>query len=177
MSLHRLPMGQRARWRAVYPEIMRHLLLLCGLFGLLPVPVLATTAPAAAARESPLAHALRALGARYTYGGRSPETGFDCSGLIAHAFERSRGLLLPHNAFAQSRMGKPVTRRDLAPGDLVFYNTRNQPFSHVGMYIGNGRFIHAPKPGARVRVERVDTSYWSSRFNGARRVDIDSNSH
>ena len=74
-------------------------------------------------------------------------------------------------------IGKPVKRRDLIPGDLVFYNTRNQPYSHVGMYIGNGRFVHAPKPGARVRVERVDTAYWSARFNGARRLDIDNNSH
>lgn len=152
--------------------------MLCGWLCLVPFQALATTAPSAAtAGESPLVYALRALGTRYQYGGRSPETGFDCSGLIAHAFERSLGLLLPHNARAQSRVGKPVKRRDLAPGDLVFYNTRNQPFSHVGMYIGNGRFIHAPKPGARVRLERLDTPYWQSRFNGGRRVDIDSGSH
>jgi cell wall-associated NlpC family hydrolase len=157
---------------------MRHLLLLCGWLCLLPAPALATTAPtASASRESPLAHALRALGTRYVYGGRSPETGFDCSGLIAHAFAQSLGLALPHNALAQSRVGTPVKRRDLAPGDLVFYNTRNAPFSHVGMYIGNGRFIHAPKPGGRVRAESLDTPYWKARFNGARRVDIDNSSH
>jgi len=157
---------------------MRQLLLLCGWLCLAPLPALATTAPGAApAREGPLTHALRALGVRYHYGGRSPETGFDCSGLIAHAFQQAWGLPFPQNAQAQSRVGAPVKRRDLAPGDLVFYNTRNQPYSHVGMYIGNGRFIHAPKPGARVRIERLDTPYWQARFNGARRLDIDNYSH
>jgi cell wall-associated NlpC family hydrolase len=157
---------------------MKQLLLLCGWLCLFPFPVLATTAPGTASvRESPLSHALRALGTPYRYGGRSPETGFDCSGLIAHVFEQASGLLLPHNAQAQSRVGTPVRQRNLAPGDLVFYNTRNQPYSHVGMYIGNGRFIHAPKPGARVRIEHLDTPYWQARFNGARRLNIDSGSH
>jgi cell wall-associated NlpC family hydrolase len=157
---------------------MKQLLLLCGWLVLLPLPALATTAPAAAsAREGPLTHALRALGTRYRYGGSSPETGFDCSGLIAHAFAQGSGLAVPRTAQAQSRIGTPVKRRNLAPGDLVFYNTRSQPYSHVGMYIGNGRFIHAPKPGARVRIERFDTPYWRARFNGARRLVIDNNSH
>jgi cell wall-associated NlpC family hydrolase len=163
--------------RVVHLEIMKQLLLLCGWLCLFPLPALATTAQGASSREGPLAYALRALGARYRYGGSSPDTGFDCSGLIAHAFEQAWGLPLPHNARAQSRLGKPVKRPNLAPGDLVFYNTRDQPYSHVGMYIGNGRFIHAPKPGARVRIERFDTPYWQVRFNGARRLDIDNYSH
>jgi len=150
---------------------MRQLLLLCAWLCLAPFPAFAKTERAPSTGEGPLAYALDALGTRYRLGGRSPETGFDCSGLIAHAFEQSWGLLLPHNARAQSRLGKPVGRADLAPGDLVFYNTRNEPFSHVGMYIGNGRFIHAPKPGARVRLERFDTPYWRSRFDGARRLE------
>jgi cell wall-associated NlpC family hydrolase len=157
---------------------MKQLLLLCGWLFLVPLPALATTVPAAvAAREGPLTHALRALGTRYRYGGSSPETGFDCSGLIAHAFEQGWGVAVPRTAQAQSKMGRPVKRPNLAPGDLVFYNTRSQPYSHVGMYVGNGRFIHAPKPGARVRIERLDTPYWRARFNGARRLDIDNNSH
>jgi len=154
---------------------MRHLLILCCL--LTAMPAAARIEEATSAREGPLAHLLHALGTRYRYGGRSPETGFDCSGLIAHVFEQSWGVTLPRTAAEQSRVGKPVKRRDLIPGVLVFYNTRNRPYSHVGMYIGNGRFVHAPKPGARVRVERVDTSYWSARFNGARRLDIDNSSH
>ena len=157
---------------------MRHLVLLCGWLACLLAPAAAaSTDPAPGIGEGPLAHLLHAVGTRYQYGGRSPESGFDCSGLIAHVFEQSRGLALPRTAAGQSRIGKPVKRRDLIPGDLVFYNTRNRPYSHVGMYIGNGRFVHAPKPGARVRVERVDTSYWRTRFNGARRLDIDNNSH
>jgi len=126
------------------------------------------------ARELPSAHALAAVGTRYRYGGRSPATGFDCSGLVAHVFEEAWGLLLPHSAQAQSRIGKPVRIGELAPGDLVFYNTRNQRYSHVGIYIGDGRFVHAPRPGARVRVESIKTRYWRARFNGARRLDVDS---
>jgi cell wall-associated NlpC family hydrolase len=156
---------------------MRHLVLLCGLLAsLLPQAAWASADPQAAAREGPISYALRTLGTRYRYGGASPETGFDCSGLIAHVFEQA-GLSLPRTALAQSRVGTPVKRANLAPGDLVFYNTRNQPYSHVGMYVGNGRFVHAPKPGARVRIEQFDTPYWRARFNGARRLDIDNNSH
>lgn len=158
---------------------MRQLLLLCGWLACAawvpPAPASISTAPSSA--EGPLAHLLHALGTQYRYGGSSLKTGFDCSGLIAHVFEQSWGIAMPRTAAGQSRVGKPVKRRDLIPGDLVFYNTRNQPYSHVGMYIGNGRFVHAPKPGARVRVERVDTSYWRARFNGARRLDIDNSSH
>jgi cell wall-associated NlpC family hydrolase len=154
---------------------MRHLLILCCL--LAAMPAAARTEVATEAREGPLAHALHALGTRYRYGGQSPETGFDCSGLIMHVFEQAWGVLLPRTAREQSRVGKPVKRRDLIPGDLVFYNTRNQPHSHVGIYIGNGRFIHAPRSGARVRIESVDTPYWRARFNGARRLDIDNSSH
>lgn len=156
---------------------MRQLLLLCGLVAsLLPQTGAAMTDRDAAVREGPISHALRALGTRYRYGGASPETGFDCSGLIAHVFEQA-GRAVPRTARAQSRVGTPVKRAHLAPGDLVFYNTRNAPYSHVGMYVGNGRFVHAPRSGAKVRIERLDTPYWRSRFNGARRLDIDNSSH
>jgi cell wall-associated NlpC family hydrolase len=111
------------------------------------------------------------LGARYRHGGSAPDTGFDCSGLVAHAFQRARGIALPRNAHAQSKMGVPVKPSALEPGDLVFYNTRNRPYSHVGIYLGEGRFIHAPRPGTRVRVESMQVAYWRARFNGARRVE------
>lgn len=111
------------------------------------------------------------LGTPYRYGGKSPESGFDCSGLVAHVFERTRGVALPPNAEGQSRVGRPVKKVALVPGDLLFYNTRNRPYSHVGIYLGEGRFIHAPRPGQRVRVENIDSPYWKARFNGARRVD------
>lgn len=124
----------------------------------------------ASAATSPTHEAVRQVGTAYHYGGRSPETGFDCSGLVAHAFARAWGLELPHNAHAQSKAGKPVRFSDLRAGDLVFYNTRNRPYSHVGIYLGEGRFVHAPRRGAKVRIESVNTRYWRQRFNGARRL-------
>jgi cell wall-associated NlpC family hydrolase len=120
---------------------------------------------------APLAEATLTIGTRYRYGGKSPATGFDCSGLIAHIFESAWGLILPHNASAQSKVGTPVKRAALEPGDLLFYNTRNRPYSHVGIYLGEGRFIHAPRSGERVRVESIDSPYWRARFNGARRIE------
>jgi len=122
-------------------------------------------------RDRPLIYALQALGVKYRYGGRSPETGFDCSGLITHVFERAWGVLLPPHTAALSKVGTAVKLKELAPGDLVFYNTRNRPYSHVGIYLGDGRFLHAPRTGASVRVESVRTPYWRTRFNGARRLD------
>ena len=121
-------------------------------------------------RDRPLVQALQTVGVQYRYGGRSPDTGFDCSGLITHVFERAWGVILPSGTDALSKVGKSIRLKELEPGDLVFYNTRNRPFSHVGIYIGEGRFLHAPRPGATVRVESVDTNYWRTRFNGARRV-------
>jgi cell wall-associated NlpC family hydrolase len=114
---------------------------------------------------------MQVVGVRYRYGGRSPETGFDCSGLITHVFEQAWGMLLPPGTEALSRVGVAVRPKELKPGDLVFYNTRNRPFSHVGIYLGAGRFLHAPRPGAYVRVESLHTSYWRERFDGARRLD------
>jgi cell wall-associated NlpC family hydrolase len=131
----------------------------------------ATGDGATTARDRPLVQALRVLGVQYQRGGDSPATGFDCSGLVTHVFQRAWGLLLPRTVQEQSAVGKSVRFEELEPGDLVFYNTRNRPYSHVGIYIGDGKFIHAPKPGAQVRVENVQSSYWRPRFNGARRLD------
>jgi cell wall-associated NlpC family hydrolase len=150
-------------------DIMRLLFLTALLIGLWPGITAASPDPEAL--DSPKFHALLALGANYRYGGSSPETGFDCSGLVTHVFERAWGLILPRSALEQAAIGKPVRRlKELEPGDLVFYNTRNSPYSHVGIYVGDGRFVHAPRPGKRVRAESVDSPYWRSRFNGARRL-------
>lgn len=116
-------------------------------------------------------HALLALGVHYRYGGRAPETGFDCSGLVTHVFERAWGLQLPRSVREQAVLGVPIRGlRELQPGDLLFYNTRNSAYSHVGIYVGNGQFVHAPRSGRRVRSESVDSPYWKARFNGARRL-------
>jgi cell wall-associated NlpC family hydrolase len=149
---------------------MRHALpWLCSLT--LSFPALAWNDGASTDRDRPLIHALHTLGVQYRYGGSSPETGFDCSGLVAHVFAQAWGVAVPRTTQEQKRVGKPVRLKELEPGDLVFYNTRNRPYSHVGIYLGDGQFLHAPRTGARVRVESVRTAYWRSRFNGARRLD------
>ena len=116
--------------------------------------------------------ALASAGVPYRRGGDSPENGFDCSGLVAHVYREAFGIELPHNALAQSRMGRHVTLSQLEAGDLVFYNTERRPYSHVGIFLGDNRFIHAPRPGAAVRVENMRTAYWTRRFDGARRISL-----
>lgn len=129
-------------------------------------------APRAASpeRAEALLQALLALGIDYRPGGQSPASGFDCSGLVAHVFREAFGIDLPHNTRAQSERGQAVSLAEAQAGDLLFYNTQNSPSSHVGIYLGDGRFVHAPKAGARVRVEQLESPYWRNRFNGVRRV-------
>ena len=119
--------------------------------------------------------AMNFLGVRYTRGGNSVENGFDCSGFTRHIFEMSVGLVLPRRADEQARSKTllPIRRDELKPGDLVFFNTMRATFSHVGIYVGEGKFIHAPRTGSAVRVEDMRDSYWSKRFTGARRADLD----
>lgn len=115
--------------------------------------------------------ALNYLGIRYRYGGSTPDSGFDCSGLVAYVAEQSLGLKLPRNAAEISHVGQPVTEANLQVGDLVFFNTTGQRNSHVGIYLGDERFVHSPRAGGVVRVERMDQAYWTKRYNGARRLD------
>jgi cell wall-associated NlpC family hydrolase len=130
----------------------------------------AETAPVGEKRAEALLQTLLALGLDYRNGGNSPETGFDCSGLVAHVFREAYGIRLPQNARAQSQYGARVSLAELRAGDLVFYNTLNRSFSHVGIYLGDGRFVHAPKTGAQIRIEPIRSSYWMKRFDGARRI-------
>lgn len=125
---------------------------------------------AAPEQSEMLFQVLSAIGVDYKYGGNSPATGYDCSGLVAHVFRAGYGISLPRNTYGQSRVGTPVSESELQPGDLVFYNTQNRPYSHVGIYLGDGRFVHAPRTGAEVRIEKLDNRYWSQRWSGARRV-------
>jgi cell wall-associated NlpC family hydrolase len=117
--------------------------------------------------------ALGFLGVPYRRGGSDVETGFDCSGFVRTIFQQTAGLLLPRRASEQAAATEKIDKTDLKPGDLVFFNTMRRAFSHVGIYVGNGKFIHAPKPGGEVRVEDLGTSYWAKRFDGARRVLMD----
>jgi cell wall-associated NlpC family hydrolase len=114
------------------------------------------------------------LGVPYRRGGTTAEQGFDCSGFTRHVFESSIGLVLPRRVDDQaSAQGLfKVGRDDLRPGDLVFFNTLRRTFSHVGIYVGEGKFIHAPRAGKQVRIEDMRQAYWARRFTGARRAEM-----
>ena len=114
--------------------------------------------------------ALSLLGVNYRLGGNSPATGLDCSGLVRLVYGEVTGLRLPRRSEEISRVGGSVDRSELQPGDLVFFNTLQMSFSHVGIFIGNGQFVHSPSSGSSVRVENINRSYWQTRFNGARRL-------
>ncbi|MBK9345435.1 MAG: C40 family peptidase [Burkholderiales bacterium] len=116
-------------------------------------------------------NAMAFLGVPYKHGGNSFETGFDCSGFVKAIYQQTAGLILPRRAEQQAASSQKIERHDLQPGDLVFFNTMQRAFSHVGIYVGGGKFIHSPKPGAEVRVEDMGIAYWNSRFDGARRVN------
>ncbi len=118
-----------------------------------------------------LINALSLTGIQYKYGGNSPATGFDCSGFVRYVFRNAANLSLPPTARAIAQIGKSVKKDELQPGDLVFFNTLKSAFSHVGIYLGDSKFIHAPSKGKAVRVESMQNSYWSSRFEGAQRLD------
>lgn len=114
------------------------------------------------------------LGIRYRFGGNTPQTGFDCSGFVRHVFSDALGVLLPRTAVEMARVGARVGREDLQPGDLVFFNTLSRTFSHVGIYMGDDKFMHANSRGGGVRIDDMTGRYWARRFNGARRIDVDS---
>jgi cell wall-associated NlpC family hydrolase len=118
--------------------------------------------------------AMEFLGVPYRRGGDSESEGFDCSGFTRHVFENSLGLLLPRRAVEQAHAPNlmPVAREDLKPGDLVFFNTLRRTFSHVGIYIGDHKFIHSPRAGGKVRVEDMRVTYWQQRYDGARRAPL-----
>jgi cell wall-associated NlpC family hydrolase len=115
--------------------------------------------------------AMGMIGIRYKYGGDNPDQGLDCSGLVRHVFRESFGLNLPRTSEEISKVGERIETTELQPGDLVFYNTLRRGFSHVGIYLGDKKFIHAPSSGGEVRIESMDVGYWKKRFNGARRIN------
>jgi cell wall-associated NlpC family hydrolase len=115
-------------------------------------------------------YALGMIGVDYRYGGDTPEEGLDCSGLVRHVFQEVTGVTLPRTSKELARVGKAVQRADLKPGDLVFFNTRRFAFSHVGIYLGDDRFIHAPRTGSEVEIAELDNGYWRKHFDGARRL-------
>jgi cell wall-associated NlpC family hydrolase len=114
--------------------------------------------------------AMGAIGVPYRHGGNSYDSGFDCSGFVRAVYNQTLGLLLPRQAAQQAAATQVIDREQLQPGDLVFFNTLRRDYSHVGIYVGDNKFIHSPKPGAAVRIEDMRMKYWTRRFDGARRV-------
>lgn len=124
-----------------------------------------------AAAQGLLLQAMSLIGVQYKYGGNDPASGLDCSGFVRYVFQSSLNVALPHNALAMSRIGADVDREALKPGDLVFFNTLGRAFSHVGIYLGDDKFIHSPRAGKSVQVENIQMAYWKNRWNGARRIN------
>ncbi len=114
--------------------------------------------------------ALSLIGVNYRFGGNSIERGFDCSGFVRYVFAEAAEMNLPRNSYAMSRLGVTIDKDQLEPGDLVFYNTLRRQFSHVAIYLGEGRFVHAPSRGKQVEIIDMADSYWKKRYNGARRL-------
>ncbi len=113
-------------------------------------------------------YALGLLDTGYRFGGKNPEAGLDCSGMVSFIYDRAAGLRLTGSAADLAQKGRPVGSADLRPGDLVFFNTLNRPYSHVGIYIGDNRFVHAPNSRGKIRVDRLDARYYAERFEAAR---------
>lgn len=122
------------------------------------------------ATQDVILEGLKLVGVRYKMGGNSIEAGLDCSSFVQTVFKESIGAYLPRTAREQSQLGEQIDLNQLKPGDLVFFNTMRRAFSHVGIYLGDNHFLHAPRAGAEVRVENMNNSYWMTRFNGARRI-------
>ena len=116
-------------------------------------------------------YAVSLVGSPYQLGGTSPETGLDCSGFVGHVFRQTIGINLPRDSRAISEAAQPLAQTDLQPGDLVFFNTLNRAFSHVGIYLGDNRFVHATSSlTGSVMISNLGDRYWRERFDGARRV-------
>jgi cell wall-associated NlpC family hydrolase len=121
--------------------------------------------------ETLINNAMQLIGVRYRWGGNSPQSGLDCSGFVRYVFNDTFGFLLPRKSAQMSKVGLEIGKEELRPGDLVFFNTMRHAFSHVGIYVGDNKFIHAPSKGKSIRVDDMTKVYWEKRYNGARRLE------
>lgn len=133
-------------------------------------PAVSAPSPITPKASELVVHAMGFMGVPYKWGGNEAETGLDCSGFVRAVFRQITGIVLPRTSDRQAAATHSITVQELAPGDLVFFNTMGQPHSHVGIYIGDGKFVHAPRTGDRIKLERLAGTYWTQRFDGARRV-------
>ena len=123
-----------------------------------------------AKRSDVILTAVGLMETRYRYGGSGPATGFDCSGLVAYVFDQAASQSLPHNTAAIAGLSRPISKKQLKAGDFVFFNTLNRPFSHMGIYLGEGKFINAPSSGGQVRIDSLNNPYYAKRFESARTI-------
>jgi len=114
--------------------------------------------------------AMGLVGVPYRFGGNTPAGGFDCSGLIVYVYNNAAGIKLPRTVQEMSRAGQTIRNDAPAPGDLVFFNTTGERYSHAGIYVGHGRFVHAPSKGGTVRLDQMTSPYWAARYTEARRI-------
>ena len=122
-----------------------------------------------------LGKAMQLIGVKYRFGGTNPETGLDCSGYVQYVYNSSVCVNLPRTASEQARIGERIATSEVRPGDMVFFNTRGFNNSHVGIYVGNGMFVHAPNSRSRVRFDSLESGYWKTKFTGVRRVNNPAN--
>lgn len=113
-------------------------------------------------------YALGLIDIGYRFGGKNPDAGLDCSGMVSYVYGQATKLKVQGSAADLARNSRPIERNELRPGDLVFFNTRGRAFSHVGIYIGDARFIHAPSTNGRVRIDRLSDNYYAQRYEAAR---------
>jgi cell wall-associated NlpC family hydrolase len=113
-------------------------------------------------------YALGLVDTGYRFGGKNPEAGLDCSGMVSYIYNRAAGMKVVGSAADIARNGRPIERLSMRPGDLVFFNTRNRAYSHVGIYLGDQRFIHAPSSNGKVRIDRLNDRYYAQRYEAAR---------
>jgi cell wall-associated NlpC family hydrolase len=138
----------------------------------LPKTFVSTVSTAVADKtETLINNAMQLIGVRYRWGGNTPQSGLDCSGFVRYVFNDTFGFLLPRKSAQMSKVGLEIGKDELRPGDLVFFNTMRHAFSHVGIYVGNNKFIHAPSKGKSIRVDDMTKVYWEKRYNGARRLE------
>lgn len=160
------------RWPiTTFPFLLLLALAGCGLLGTAPPAGPPRAAPQASQSARGLDVAMFALGlidTGYRFGGKNPDAGLDCSGMVSYVYAKAADLSLAGSAADIARHGRPVERAALRPGDLVFFNTRNRPYSHVGIYIGDDRFVHAPSSNGKVRTESLTQSWFATRFEAAR---------
>jgi cell wall-associated NlpC family hydrolase len=154
--------------RLLIPFALLLLIAGCGTLTKPPVPPAETSRPSDPRSHEIALFALGLVDTGYRFGGKNPEAGLDCSGMVSYVFENAAGLRIAGSAAELARLGRPVNGDGLRPGDLVFFNTRNKPRSHVGIYIGDGRFIHAPNTNGKVRTDSLTTGWFATRFEEAR---------